>query len=237
MADTLSALIVDDEKPARDELAYLLKGFAEVTLIGQARNGLDAVHAIKEKAPDVVFLDVHMPGLDGFGVLRKLVDKKIKLPHIIFATAYDQHAVQAFEVNAVDYLLKPFDKARLGRSLARVRQAMTSQPAPAERLESLLGSLGTRLQPAKLLLRAGQRLLMVDADEMVYATVADGVITIVTGDVEGTSNYHTLEELQAALDANTFWRVHRSYVVNLNHVKEVVPWFKSSYQLRMNDKK
>jgi len=93
MPETISALIVDDEKPARDELAFLLKGFSDVQVVGQARNGLEAVHLIKEKAPDLVFLDVQMPGLDGFGVLKKLVDKRLKLPHVIFATAYDQYAV------------------------------------------------------------------------------------------------------------------------------------------------
>src|SRR5581483_4768490 len=104
----MNALIVDDEKPARDELAFLLKGFPEVSVVGQGKNGLDAVALIKEHNPDVVFLDVQMPGLDGFGVIRKLKERKLKLPHIVFSTAYDQYAVQAFEVNAVDYILKPF---------------------------------------------------------------------------------------------------------------------------------
>ena len=234
----LSALIVDDEKPAREELAYLLKGIPDVNVVGQARNGLEAVSLIKEKAPDLVFLDVQMPGLDGFGVIKKLVDKKIKLPHIVFATAYDHYAVQAFEVHAVDYLLKPFDKGRVSKSITRARQHMEAQPASGERLETLLDQIGLRgAPPPKLLVKADQRLFLISADEMVYATIEDGVITIITREVEGTSNYRTLEELQASLDAHQFWRVHRSYLVNINRIKEVVPWFKSSYQLRMGDRR
>ncbi len=238
VSQPISTIIVDDEKPARDELAFLLKGISEVDLIGQARNGLEAVNLIKDKAPDLVFLDVEMPGLDGFGVLKKLVDRKIKLPHIIFATAYDQYALQAFEVHAIDYLLKPFDKARVARALARARQFIEARPTEGQNLTALLEQLGARPQaPAKLLLKTSQRLLLVDAEEMVFATIEDGLITIATREQEGSSSYHTLEELQASLDANRFWRVHRSYVVNVDHIKEVVPWFKSTYQLKMNDRR
>jgi two-component system response regulator LytT len=234
---TISALIVDDEKPARDELAYLLKSFPDVNIVAQARNGLEAVNLIKEKSPDLVFLDVEMPGLDGFGVLKKLVDRRVKVPHIIFATAYDHYAVQAFEVSAVDYLLKPFDKTRVSRALARARQFVESQPGGNERLTALLENLGAApARPTKLLLKTSQRLLLVDAEEMVFATIEDGLITIATRELEGSSNYRTLEELQASLDASRFWRIHRSYVVNVDHIKEVVPWFKSSYQLKMNDR-
>src|SRR5260221_13051293 len=120
----INTIIVDDEKPAREELAFLLKAFPEISLIGQGKNGLEAVNLIKEHNPDLVFLDVQMPGLDGFGVIKKLLDKKIPLPKIVFATAFDQYAVKAFEVNAVDYLLKPFDKKRVAQAIqkARVKQ-------------------------------------------------------------------------------------------------------------------
>ncbi len=237
VAVPLSALVVDDEKPAREELSYLLKGIPDVSVVGQARNGLEAVNFIKEKSPDLVFLDVQMPGLDGFGVIKKLVDKKVKLPHIVFATAYDHYAVQAFEVHAVDYLLKPFDKARVSKSVSRARRLVSSPPA-GEQLETLLDQIGGRsTPPTKLLLKTNQRLLLIDADDMVYATIQDGLITILTRDVEGISNYRTLEDLQANLDANRFWRVHRSYLVNINRIKEVVPWFKSTYQLRMDDRR
>ncbi|MGH9555058.1 MAG: LytR/AlgR family response regulator transcription factor, partial [Terriglobales bacterium] len=117
----LSAVIVDDEQLARDELAFLLKAIGDVEVVAQGKNGLEGVNLIKEHSPDLVFLDVQMPGLDGFGVLKKLMDRRVPLPQIIFATAYDQYAVKAFEVNAVDYLLKPFDKKRVSQSVQRAR--------------------------------------------------------------------------------------------------------------------
>jgi two-component system response regulator LytT len=242
-AMSIQTLIVDDEKPARDELAYLLKAFPEISLVGQGKNGLDAVALIKEHNPDLVFLDVQMPGLDGFGVIKKLVERKVRVPHIVFATAYDHYAVQAFEVNAVDYVLKPFDKGRIARAIQRAKKAVEAQASPVDRLESLMGQLGAvkgahpLKLPVKLLVKSQARMFLVDAEEMVYAGIEDGTITIFAKEFQGTSNYRTIEELAAALDADVFWRAHRSYLVNINHIKEVVPWFKSSYMLKMNDKK
>jgi two-component system LytT family response regulator/two-component system response regulator LytT len=233
----ISTLIVDDEKPARDELAFLLKAFPDIHVVGQGKNGLEAVALIKEHSPDLVFLDVHMPGLNGFGVIKKLVDRKMKVPHVIFATAYDNYAVQAFEVSAVDYILKPFDKGRIAKAIQRTKKMMETNASPVERLETLVTELGAARPPVKLLVRAQQRLLLVDAADMVFASIEDGVITIHAREFEGTSNYRTIEELQSALDAEQFWRAHRSYLVNINHIKEVVPWFKSSYVLKMGDKK
>jgi len=246
----ITTILVDDEKPAREELAYLLKGFPEVQLVAQGRNGLEGVTLIKDHSPDLVFLDVQMPGLDGFGVLKKLMDRKLRMPQIVFATAYDNYAVQAFEVNAVDYVLKPFDKARIAKAIARAKKQLDAQANPVERLESLLTQIGAGnapvaaqqaasavRPPTKLLLKSQQRMLLVDAADVVYATIEDGLITLATREAEGASNYRTIEELHAQLDPESFWRVHRSYLVNIHHIKELVPWFKSSYILRMNDKK
>jgi len=245
----ITTVIVDDEKPAREELAYLLKSFPEVQLVAQGRNGLEGVALIKEHSPELVFLDVQMPGLDGFGVLKKVMDRKVRMPQIVFATAYDHYAVQAFEVNAVDYVLKPFDKARIGRAIARAKKQLEAQASPVERLESLLNQMGgppapgahqaaaAVHPPTKLLVKAHERLLLVDSADVVYATIEDGLITLTTRELEGASNYRTIEELHAQLDADLFWRVHRSYLVNIQHIKELVPWFKSSYILRMDDKK
>jgi len=235
---SINTLIVDDEKPARDELAFLLKGFPEVNIVAQGKNGEEALTLIKEHAPDVVFLDVQMPGLNGFGVIKKLMDRKIRVPHIIFATAYDNYAVHAFEVNAVDYVLKPFDKGRIGKAVQRAKKAVEASSLPADRLELLVNQLEqAKSQPAKILVKSQQRLLLVDAEDVIYASIADGLITIVTRDVEGSSNYRTIEELQESLDSERFWRAHRSYLVNINQIKEVVPWFKSSFMLKMNDKR
>jgi two-component system response regulator LytT len=236
----INTIIVDDEKPARDELAFLLKAFPEINVIGQGKNGVEAVALIKEHAPDLVFLDVHMPGLDGFGVLKKLVERKMKVPHVVFATAYDNYAVQAFEVNAVDYVLKPFDKGRIARAIQRARKVLETPSSATERLEMLVSQLGgsaKTAQPVKLLVKSQARLLLVDAEDMVFASIDGGTITVLGKDAEGTSNYKTLEEMHAALDSDAFWRPHRSYLVNIHHIKEVVPWFKGSYMLKMSDKK
>ena len=237
----INTIIVDDEKPARDELAYLLKGFPEINVIGQGKNGVEAVSLIKEHAPDLVFLDVQMPGLDGFGVLKKLVERKMKVPHVVFATAFDHYAVQAFDVNAVDYVLKPFDKARISKAIQRARREIEAHTSPTERLEQLVSQLGSGKQnstpPVKLLVKSQHRLLLVDGEDLIWASIEGGLVSVMAKDAEGTSNYRTLEELNAALDSESFWRPHRSYLVNIHHIKEVVPWFKSSYVLKMNDKK
>jgi two-component system response regulator LytT len=239
---SLSALIVDDEELARDELSFLLKDVGDVNVVAQGKNGLEAVQLIREHNPDLVFLDVQMPGLDGFGVIKKLLDKKIALPKIVFATAFDQYAVKAFEVNAVDYLLKPFDKKRVAQSLQKVRSKMESGTSPSDKLETLVRMLESQKEQttSKVLIRSMGRLLLVDQRDICYASIEDGVISVVTTGPtggEGQSNCRTLEELLDSLDSKLFWRAHRSYLVNINRIKEVVPWFKSSYQLRMDDKK
>src|SRR5580704_13982969 len=156
----LNTLIIDDERPARDELTYLLKSFPEINLVGQGKNGLEAVSLIKEHAPDVVFLDVQMPGLDGFGVIKKLVDKRIPMPQIIFATAFDQYAVKAFEVNAVDYLLKPFDKKRVLQAVQKAREHVHS--SPADKLDAVVRLLESQKPQAtsKVLIKAAGRLFL-----------------------------------------------------------------------------
>ena len=234
---SLSAVIVDDEQLARDELAYLLKNVEDVEVVAEAHNGLEAVSQIKEHAPDLVFLDVQMPGLDGFGVIKKLIDKRLPLPQIIFSTAFDQYAVKAFEVNAVDYLLKPFDKKRVVQAVQKARERRQSS-APDGKLDTLVKMLEAQKPQAtsKILIKSTGRLFLVDQKDICFASIEDGVITVVTATAEGQSNCRTLEELLAALDPNLFWRAHRSYLVNINRIKEVVPWFKSSYQLRMGDK-
>ena len=237
----INTIIVDDEKPAREELAFLLKAFPEISLIGQGKNGLEAVSLIKEHNPDLVFLDVQMPGLDGFGVLQKLVERKLKVPHVVFATAFDHYAVQAFDVNAVDYVLKPFDKARLSKAIQKAKKEIEAHTSPTERLEQLVSQLSapkpSSTQPSKILIRSQQRMLLVDAEDLIFASIEGGLISVTAKDLEGSSNYRPLEELHATLDSDSFWRPHRSYLVNIHHIKEVVPWFKSSFMLKMNDKK
>jgi DNA-binding LytR/AlgR family response regulator len=248
----LTALIIDDEQLARAELRYLLERAGGVEIVAEGANGIDAVELIRAHKPEVVFLDVQMPGLDGFAVIKKLLekDKHIQLPQIIFATAFDQYAVRAFEVNAVDYLLKPFDLARLRQTLEKTQQRVTEQQANANggadangaKLDALMklledrnGAAQQRRGAGKIVLRAQNRLLLMDQSEICYASIEDGTINVATQTLEGTSNCRTLEELMEQLDGTSFWRAHRSHVVNIQHIREVVPWFKSSYLLRMDD--
>jgi two-component system, LytTR family, response regulator LytT len=239
----MNTVIVDDERPARDELVYLLKDLSEINLIAQGKNGLEAIALIREHNPDLVFLDVQMPGLDGFGVIQKLVERKVPIPQIVFATAYDHYAVQAFEVNAVDYVLKPFDKTRVAQAVQRAKKMVEANTSPVQRLETLVDQIGAgemkrrSMAPIKLLVKSQERMILIDADDMIFASIQDGAITIYSREIEGVSNYRTVEDLMEALDSEIFWRPHRSYLVNINHIKEVVPWFKSSFMLKMNDKR
>jgi two-component system LytT family response regulator/two-component system response regulator LytT len=265
---TISALIIDDEQLAREELKYLLESVGGVDVVGEGANGIEAVALVEEHHPDLVFLDVQMPGLDGFAVIQRLMERYRgkdgaafgkdweSMPQIVFATAYDQYAVRAFDVNAVDYLLKPFDRGRVVEAVERVRNRIaggapsasgtvhgSSPDSPIEsQLEALLRllkhpqSAERSPQSAKLIVQAQNRLLLVSQAEICFAAIDEGVIRIVTRNFEGQSKCRTLEELLEQLDPAHFWRAHRGFVVNIDHIREVVPWFKSSYQLRMNDK-
>jgi two-component system LytT family response regulator/two-component system response regulator LytT len=266
---SISALIIDDEQLARDELKYLLDSVGDVDVVAQGSNGIEAVDLIDEHHPDLVFLDVQMPGQDGFAVIQRLVDRNraqaaksgdekdvAPLPQFIFATAYDQYAVRAFNVNAVDYLLKPFDLARVTEAVDRARARIAAgSPSAGAAPEAGPESLGLESQidrllrllnrpqngepgrpPAKLIVQAQSRLLLVDQADICFAAIDEGVIRVVTRVFEGQSKCRTLEELLELLDSARFWRAHRGFVVNIDQIREVMPWFKSSYQLRMNDK-
>ena len=233
----LRAIVVDDEQLARDELCYLLDEVGGVEVVAQAGNGLEALEAIGRSNPDLVFLDVQMPGLTGFEVARRLVDRQPPV-RVVFVTAFDQHAIHAFEVNAVDYLLKPIEAGRLESALERVRQRVVPALPANDQFDKLVQLFEQRRpRPDQVALRVGERFLLVQAEEIIYASMADDSINIVTSQVSGTSSYRTLDELQARLDPGQFWRVHRSHLVNINKIKEIVPWFSRNFILRMRDAK
>jgi two-component system LytT family response regulator/two-component system response regulator LytT len=243
LTDALRTLVVDDEQLGREELCFMLGQLDGVEVVGQAGDGIEALRLIEEQSPDLVLLDVQMPGLTGFEVARRIVRAGVDT-QLVFVTAYDQYAIEAFEVNAVDYLLKPVEAGRLGTAVDRVRRRIQSdRPAAArgqttEDVERLLQLLSERQgRREQLALKVAERFLLVQTEEVVHASVEDDVITVVTNSLSGTSNYRTLDELQARLDPAIFWRVHRSHLVNINKIKEIVPWFSRNYILKMRDVK
>ncbi len=230
----ITTILVDDEALARDELAFLLRDFPEIEIAATAANGIEAVKLIEDIEPDLVFMDVQMPGLDGLAVIKRLREKDIPLPHFILATAFDNYAVEAFQLEAMDYLLKPIEKDRLANAIERARRNIAERQKPLAEAPTIVRAGPVR---AKILVRRDNRNFIVDSQDIIYATIDDGLITVVCQGIEGESTYKTIEELQSTLDPETFWRVHRSWLVNTNRIKEVIPWFKSSFQLKMDDKR
>ena len=233
---SLTALVADDEQLAREELCFLLGRIDGVEVVAEAADGMQALEDIARLGPDVAFLDVQMPGLTGFEVARRLLESGTDLA-VVFVTAFDHRAIEAFEVNAVDYVLKPVDPSRLEQAVQRVRKRRSGQPL-GDQLERLVRLMsGQKDRRNQLAVKMADRIALVLAEDIIYASLAEDSISIVTGQVSGTSNYRTLDELQARLDPEVFWRVHRSHLVNINKIKEIVPWFSRNYILRMKDAK
>jgi two-component system response regulator LytT len=232
----MTAVVADDEQLAREELCFLLEKIDGMQVVSQAADGLQALDEIARVGPDVVFLDVQMPGLSGFEVARRVLETGTDLA-VVFVTAFDHRAVEAFEVNAVDYVLKPVEPGRLEQAVQRVRKRRSGQPL-GDQLEKLVRLMaGHKDRRNQVAVKMADRIVLVQAEDIIYASLTEDSISIVTGQVSGTSNYRTLDELQARLDPEVFWRVHRSHLVNINKIKEIVPWFSRNYILRMNDAK
>lgn len=233
----LTLLVVDDEVPARSELAYLLGRDPRVRQVFAAGGAAEALRVLQDTGVDGIFLDIRMPGLSGVDLARVLVNF-LAPPPVVFVTAYDEHALEAFEVNAVDYLLKPIEAGRLETAVQRARRRVVPAAPMNDQLERIVQLMETRApRPEQVAVRVGERFLLVQADDIIYASLADESINIVTGQVAGGSSFRTLDELQARLDPAVFWRVHRSHLVNINKIKEIVPWFSRNYILRMKDTK
>lgn len=228
----LRTLVVDDEKLARDRLTGFLSTLDGVDLIGEAANGVEALAQITACQPDLVFLDVQMPGMDGFEVLRALPGRR---PHVVFATAHDDYAIRAFEVQAIDYLLKPFDQGRVAAAVSRVH-ARTSGSSPGPDLEALLQQLGRprRIHLQQVPVYAGKRILVLPVGEILWFGVEYRLVYAHAHDRPYMTNY-TLRELEERLDPEVFFRAHKSSLVHLGHVKEIVPGFGGRYKLVMKD--
>ena len=225
----LRVLIVDDEPLARERLAQLLREEPAIELVGECADGREALAAIQSHTPDLVFLDVQMPELDGFGVVAGL--PRDRLPAIIFVTAYDQFAVRAFEVNAMDYLLKPFDRERFQIALRRaVDQLQRRQPDEiTEKLAKLMADLKPESTPAeRLAIKAQGRVILVRVEDIDWVEAADNYVHIHAG---GESHLHreTMAALERRLPAKQFLRISRSTIVNVERIKELQPMFHGDY--------
>jgi two-component system LytT family response regulator len=230
----LRTLIVDDEPLARERMRTLLEAEPDISIVGECGNGREAVEAITRESPDLVFLDVQIPELDGFQVLEALAPDKA--PAIVFVTAYDQYALQAFEVHAVDYLLKPFDEDRFRRALERARQSISRDKGDlSEQLMSLLQGLKSPPGFAeRLVVKTAGRLFFLRTDEIEWVESAGNYVCL---HVRGESHLlrETMTGLEARLDPARFVRIHRTAIVNIDQVKELQPLFHGEYQVRLRD--
>jgi two-component system LytT family response regulator/two-component system response regulator LytT len=232
---TIRTVFADDEKLAREEIGYLLQQVGDVEVVGAAENGLDAVQMIERERPDLVFLDIEMPGLDGFQVVREMrsIDNP---PRVIFVTAYDRYALQAFEVSALDYLMKPVSAERLAQAIDKARASLETPENLKDKLSALLSALpgrGRRL--SKVPVRRRRHLLLLDVEDVVYCQVKDGIVFVATRDLQDVVAYRTLDEFAADLDPEVFYRVHRSFLANVNHIREIIPLPSGNYELVMDD--
>lgn len=245
MSNRLKALIVDDEPLARGRLRALLKTEPEVELIGECGDGEMAVEAIQTNPPDLVFLDVQMPGLDGFGVIRKVGVER--MPAVIFTTAFDQYALPAFEVHAIDYLLKPFDRERFSSAVAAVRKRLAggrkgvagggNDPvALAGALASALAAMREKeAWPDRIAIKGVNRIHLIRLSEVRYIEAAGNYLHLHAGTAEPFVLRETLSNYESKLDPKKFVRIHRSTIVNVDHIKELQPLFHGDYVVLLHN--
>ena len=253
----VKVFIVDDEAPARAELRYLLEQFSDVTVIGEAGSGEEALDGIGRLEPDVVFLDIHLHDRDGVDLGQELQVSIAKPPVVIFASAYEIHAVRAYEMEAVDYVVKPCSEERLEKTMNRVRKMLRAregelrqlkaQTAPLdveqkrlaepleEQLQSLLQNVQAHMRPFRLPVEKHGKIMLLDPNEIVYATLEGRYASVHTTDEQYATSF-TLQELESRLSPQMFFRTHRAYIVNLARTAELVPWFKGAIHLIMQDK-
>ena len=230
----IHTLIIDDEQLARERLRGMLAPLADVEVVAEAGSGADAVIKIEKYEPDLLFLDVRMPGLDGFETLRMVETEP--LPLVIFLTAYDQYAVAAFEANAVDYLLKPARRRRLEQALDKAREKLASRQAGAAQLNALLQAVVRRPESylQRLPVRAQNRILILPMDRIALLRIDGGLVRVMTNEGEFRTRYTTFTELEGLLDPQVFLRIHRQIIVNLNHVREITNIDKHSARITLS---
>ncbi|MGD2206902.1 MAG: LytTR family DNA-binding domain-containing protein [Anaerolineae bacterium] len=231
-------LITDDETPARGELRYILEDLVPEATFYEAANGQDALNLIAAEPIEVVFFDINMPGMDGLTAAATIMDGP-EPPLIIFATAYDEHALRAFELAALDYVVKPFDERRLAQTMDRVRQALGEQATLVQRLRAIQQYLQQTAPAGRLTKLWGERenesRALVDYGDILWIEAEAKKVYMHTDAGEKLLVRHTLKELESRVKPHSFARVHRGYLVNLDHVAEVEPWFSGTYVIRMAD--
>ena len=226
---SLRALIIDDELPARKKLAMLMREEADIEIVGQCANGLEAITAIEEQHPDVIFLDIQMPGLNGFEMLEALGSDN--LPFVVFVTAYDEYAVKAFEVHALDYLLKPFDRSRLQDCLARVRKQQRSANG---NLHELLEQFRPKEYLSRFVVKTRGRVLLIKIDDVDSLEASGNYVELRSGK-QSYLVRETLNDVERKLDPQRFARVHRSTIVNVDRIQELQPWSHGDFIVVLKD--
>lgn len=229
-------LIVDDEKLARDEMRFLLDDEEDIEIIGEAAGGEEAVRLVHEKKPDLVFLDIQMPVMDGFQVIQVLLHAG-EMPLVVFATAYDQYAIKAFEVNALDYLLKPIEKDRLEAALERARRIIPRKEEYVERVRKMAETIkiGTRFLP-RIVIRKGQEVELIEVVKVAMLHQTGSHVTVHTEEGNFQTNYGDLDEVEVQLDPAMFIRLGRTHIVNLRRITQIVPWSGGNYMMVLETK-
>jgi len=231
---TIRALVVDDEPLARERIRMLLEDESDIELIGECRDGAEAVRAIDEEGPDLVFLDVQMPEVDGFEVLEVIGPGRA--PVVVFVTAYDEYAIRAFDVHALDYLLKPFDGERFRQAIGRARASIRAKAdVDREKLAALLGDLrDERRYLERIVVKTAGRVVFLAVDEIDWIGGAGNYVELHAGERKHLVR-DTMKAIESKLDPDKFVRVHRSHIVNMDRVKSMEPWFHGEYVLILED--
>lgn len=237
----IRCVIVDDEQPARDELRYLLSRYSDIDIVGETDSAGKAVSLIRDAMPDLVFLDIQMPGKNGFAVISELTGME-NLPLFVFATAYDTYAVKAFEESAVDYIMKPLSEKRLDLTLERVRKLIAEEKddsgAIEDRLQALLSRIGTPREAVKVSVERNGRIQLLAPKDIVYCSYeANRILVHTHAETFSIYGITTMDKLAEHLADSPFFRIHRSVLVNIDGIREFSPWFNGKYNLIMNDSK
>ncbi|HAS88864.1 MAG TPA: DNA-binding response regulator [Desulfovibrio sp.] len=232
----IRCILIDDEAPALDELSFLLSDFNDIDIIGTATSATKGIKLIEEKEPDLVFLDIQMPGKNGFHVLHEIMQFP-EPPLVIFATAYDEYALQAFEENAVDYILKPLSRERLEKSIERIRclvYANCEEKVEMPDMNALLNTMGIGTKVLRISVEASGRILLLEPSDVILCRVEDRKIMVYTQKgVFPCYGDKTLDKLEERLQGQPFFRTSRGEMVNLTHVRDFAPWFNGKYVVTM----